>query len=105
MGTRLLLLLLLLLPPRPAQALSCHQCTSAQGTCLRPTSCDTGARYCLTTWNTPPGQGTKVIKSCAYRCPGIQESLPFSWASCCNADLCNRAGTRGPATRCRCCSA
>ncbi|KAG8515386.1 hypothetical protein J0S82_019163 [Galemys pyrenaicus] len=43
----------------------------------------------------PPGQGTKVVKSCAYSCPGINESLASSWASCCNADLCNSAGRRG----------
>lgn len=37
----------------------------------------------------PPGQKTLVIKSCAYTCPGFQESLSYSRASCCNTDLCN----------------
>uniref|UniRef100_A0A8D2DN11 UPAR/Ly6 domain-containing protein n=1 Tax=Sciurus vulgaris TaxID=55149 RepID=A0A8D2DN11_SCIVU len=68
--------------------LRCHECL-ASGNCFQPTSCKANARYCLTTWNSPPGQETLVIKSCAYTCPGFQESLAYSRASCCNTDLCN----------------
>ncbi|XP_049710113.1 lymphocyte antigen 6D-like [Elephas maximus indicus] len=90
MRTHLLHLLLLLLLAWPAQALRCHECT-ATGNCYQDTSCQANTRYCLTTWNSPPGEKTAVIKSCAYTCPGFQESLAFSTASCCNTDLCNGA--------------
>ncbi|EHB01373.1 hypothetical protein GW7_21502 [Heterocephalus glaber] len=43
----------------------------------------------LLVWPGPPGQETIFIKSCAYTCPGFQESLLYSKASCCNTDLCN----------------
>ncbi|XP_062045391.1 lymphocyte antigen 6D-like [Lepus europaeus] len=92
MRTQLLWLLPLLLLAQPAQALRCHEC-SAMGNCVRPTTCQDATRYCLTTWNSPPGQRTFVIKSCAYTCPGYQESLAYSRASCCNTDLCNGAGS------------
>ncbi|XP_054102371.1 lymphocyte antigen 6D-like [Callithrix jacchus] len=68
-----------------AQALSCHEC-SATGNCFQPTVCRDGSRYCLTTWT---NHETIVIKSCAYTCPGYQESLAASRALCCNTDLCN----------------
>nr|XP_013221723.2 lymphocyte antigen 6D-like [Ictidomys tridecemlineatus] len=84
----LLWLLPLFLLAWPVQSLKCHQCL-ASGNCFQPTSCRADARYCLTTWNSPPGQKTLVIKSCAYTCPGFQESLSYSRASCCNTDLCN----------------
>ncbi|XP_010637574.1 lymphocyte antigen 6D-like [Fukomys damarensis] len=85
-----LLWLPLLLITWPAQALQCHEC-SATKDCFQPVSCVAQTRYCLTTWNRPPGQETIVIKSCAYTCPGFQESLSYSRASCCNTDLCNSA--------------
>uniref|UniRef100_H0XNS6 Snake toxin/toxin-like domain-containing protein n=1 Tax=Otolemur garnettii TaxID=30611 RepID=H0XNS6_OTOGA len=88
MRTHLPWLLALLLLAWPAQAMRCHQCI-ATGNCLQPTSCQNHTRYCLTMWNSPPGHQTIVIKSCAYTCPTLQESLPFSRASCCNTDLCN----------------
>ncbi|XP_032110632.1 lymphocyte antigen 6D-like [Cebus imitator] len=71
-----------------AQALTCHEC-SATGDCFQPTVCRDDTRYCLTTLTTPPGHETIVIKSCAYSCPGYQESLAASRAFCCNTDLCN----------------
>ncbi|XP_069847618.1 lymphocyte antigen 6D-like [Dipodomys merriami] len=90
MRTRWLWLLPLLLLAWPAQALRCHQC-SATHDCLQPTACQANTHYCLTTWNSPPGQRTNIIKACAYTCPGFQESLAYSRASCCNTDLCNSA--------------
>ncbi|XP_012371857.1 lymphocyte antigen 6D [Octodon degus] len=87
MRTPLLWLPLLLLVV-PVQALQCHQCVAKED-CLQPVSCPVNTRYCLTTWNSPPGQKTIIIKSCAYTCPGFQESLAASRASCCNTDLCN----------------
>ncbi|XP_048215178.1 lymphocyte antigen 6D-like [Perognathus longimembris pacificus] len=91
MRAQLLWLLPLLLLGCPAQALRCHQC-SGKDNCLQPTACQADTRYCLTTWNSPPGQKrTNVIKACAYTCPGVQESLAYSRASCCNSDLCNGA--------------
>ncbi|KAM5280709.1 lymphocyte antigen 6D-like [Ctenodactylus gundi] len=92
MRTHLLRLLPLLLLAWPAQALRCHECL-ATGSCLQPTLCAADARYCLTTWNSPPGQPTLVIRSCAYTCPGVEESLAYSRASCCNTDLCNSAAS------------
>uniref|UniRef100_A0A8C2YRH9 Snake toxin/toxin-like domain-containing protein n=1 Tax=Chinchilla lanigera TaxID=34839 RepID=A0A8C2YRH9_CHILA len=89
MRTPLLWLHLLLLV-WTAQALQCHEC-SATGDCFQPVSCPNETRYCLTTWNSPPGQKTTCIKSCAYTCPGFQQSLASSRASCCNTDLCNSA--------------
>ncbi|XP_020043259.1 lymphocyte antigen 6D-like [Castor canadensis] len=93
MRIHLLWLLPLLLLVWPAQALRCHQCT-ARGNCLNATTCGDNTQYCLTTWNSPPGQKMIVIKSCAYTCPGFQQSLDSSWASCCNTDLCNSAMSR-----------
>ncbi|XP_004477092.1 lymphocyte antigen 6D-like [Dasypus novemcinctus] len=93
MRTCLLQLLLLLLLAWPAQALQCHECV-ALGNCFQATSCKADARYCLTTWTGSPDKQTVVIKSCAYTCPGIEESTPFSRASCCNTDLCNSAASR-----------
>ncbi|XP_007535495.2 lymphocyte antigen 6D-like [Erinaceus europaeus] len=102
----LFLLLPLLLLACTAQALKCHECTSDKGTCLKPTTCQATARYCLTTWNSkekmlwddeegPPGLVTRIIKSCAYTCPGVQESLASSRAFCCNTDLCNSVAQHG----------
>ncbi|XP_004580918.2 lymphocyte antigen 6D-like [Ochotona princeps] len=88
MRTHLLWLLPLLLLARPAHMLTCHECMAMRN-CFQPTSCPNGTRYCLTTWNSLPNQKTLVIKSCAYTCPGYQESLAQSRASCCNTDVCN----------------
>ncbi|XP_077019291.1 lymphocyte antigen 6D-like [Tamandua tetradactyla] len=93
MRPHLLQLLLLLLLTWPVQALRCHEC-SASRNCHQATSCKAGTRYCLTTWTTSPDKQAVVIKSCAYTCPGFQESLFFSRASCCNTDLCNSATGR-----------
>ncbi|XP_063087437.1 lymphocyte antigen 6D-like [Cavia porcellus] len=87
MRTPMLCLQLLLLM-WPAQALQCHECFATED-CFQPVSCPANTRYCLTTWNSPPGEKTIIIKSCAYTCPGFQESLAASRASCCNTDLCN----------------
>nr|XP_004656355.3 lymphocyte antigen 6D-like [Jaculus jaculus] len=92
MKTHLLWLLLLTLLGWSAEALKCYECTSTEN-CLQPTICDANAHYCLTIWNTPPGLQVVVIKACAYTCPGVEESLVYSRASCCNTDLCNGASS------------
>lgn len=59
---------------------SCQQAGRPKGRSnSQPLLCSTGL----------PSQKTLVIKSCAYTCPGYQESLSQSRASCCNTDVCN----------------
>ncbi|XP_074059001.1 lymphocyte antigen 6D-like [Macrotis lagotis] len=71
-------------------ALKCHECVGTDD-CLKPTDCNNLTNYCLNTWETPPGEKTWVIKSCAYSCPPAQEEYGSSPAMCCRTDLCNSA--------------
>ncbi|XP_068937392.1 secreted Ly-6/uPAR domain-containing protein 2-like [Petaurus breviceps papuanus] len=89
---QLLLPLLLLDQVSIVLALKCHECVGI-GDCLNPTDCNNQTNYCLNTWNTPPGEKTWVIKSCAYTCPPASELYGSSPASCCRTDLCNGALT------------
>ncbi|XP_036597168.1 ly-6/neurotoxin-like protein 1 [Trichosurus vulpecula] len=87
---QLLLPLLLLDQVSIVLTLTCHECVGI-GDCLEPTDCNNLTKYCLTTWDTPPGEKTWVIKSCAYSCPSADEIYGSSPASCCRTDLCNSA--------------
>ncbi|XP_043847266.1 secreted Ly-6/uPAR domain-containing protein 2-like [Dromiciops gliroides] len=89
-----LLPLLLLGQVSMVLALKCHECVGI-GDCLKPTECNNQTRYCLNTWDTPPGEKTWVTKSCAYSCPPALEEYGSSPATCCRTDLCNSALTIG----------
>ncbi|XP_020850767.1 lymphocyte antigen 6D-like [Phascolarctos cinereus] len=91
---QLLLPLLLFDPVSIVLALKCHECVGI-GDCLNPTDCNNQTKYCLNTWDTPPGEKTWVTKSCAYTCPSADEIYGSSPASCCRTDLCNSALTIG----------
>nr|XP_034373299.1 lymphocyte antigen 6D-like [Arvicanthis niloticus] len=92
MRTHLLWLLPLILLGSSAQALRCHECSGKEN-CYRPALCSDKSRYCLTIWNTRPGQQTSVTKTCSFSCPDIHQTTDNSRASCCNTDLCNSSGS------------
>uniref|UniRef100_A0A8D2B8Y1 Snake toxin/toxin-like domain-containing protein n=1 Tax=Sciurus vulgaris TaxID=55149 RepID=A0A8D2B8Y1_SCIVU len=95
-GMRCLLWLL----PLCLLGLRCHECLALRNF-FQPTSC-LNKQLSVLPLPGPPGQQVLVILSCASTCPGFQESLAYSRASCCNADLWNH--TMSLSARGGCCA-